>query len=214
MSEDRSHARARGQLFVVSAPSGAGKTSLLKALIERTPTLVFSISYTTRAPRPGEVDGRDYHFIDMARFRLMQAEDAFLESAEVFGNGYGTAAADVEREHAAGHDVVLEIDWQGARQVRQRQPEAVSIFILPPSRESLRSRLTRRGTDSESTITRRMAAATEEMAHWGEYDYVIVNDRFEQAVADLAAVLGGHGDNLRRTRPGLSGFAAGLLDNR
>jgi len=214
LSEDRTHACARGQLFVVSAPSGAGKTSLLKALIERTPALTFSISYTTRAPRPGEVDGRDYHFVDLKRFREMRAGDAFLESAEVFGNGYGTAAADVERERAAGRDVVLEIDWQGARQVRQRQPEAVSIFILPPSRESLRARLTRRGTDSEAIIDRRMAAATEEMAHWDEYDYVIVNDRFDQAVADLAAVIDGQGDGLARSRPGLAGFAAGLLDGR
>lgn len=196
---------------MVSAPSGAGKTSLLKALIERTPRLVFSISYTTRAPRAGEVDGRDYHFIDLERFRAMRAEGAFLESAEVFGNGYGTAAADVAHERAEGRDVVLEIDWQGARQVRERRPETVSIFILPPSRESLRARLTGRGTDSERIIDRRMAAAATEMAHWDEYDYVVVNDEFERALADLAAIVDGKGTAAARSRPELKALAAKLL---
>ncbi len=200
-----------GRLFVVSAPSGAGKTSLLKALIERTPALVFSISYTTRPPRPGEVDGRDYHFIDRERFRAMRDAGEFLESAEVFGNGYGTAAADVEHERAAGRDVVLEIDWQGARQVRRKAPEAISIFILPPSRRSLRARLTRRGTDSESTIARRMDAAAAEMAHWNEYDYVIVNDDFEGALAELAAVAAGSGAAACRSRPGLEALVSRLL---
>lgn len=211
MSENRRHGAGRGQLFVVSAPSGAGKTSLLKALIERTPGLVFSTSYTTRAPRAGEVDGRDYHFIDMERFRAMQAEDAFLESAEVFGNGYGTSAADVEHERAEGRDVVLEIDWQGARQVRRKLPDTVSIFILPPSRESLRARLTGRGTDSERIIDRRMAAAAAEIAHWDEYDHVVVNDEFERALADLGAIVHGKGDATRRSRPGLKRLAAKLL---
>lgn len=179
--------------------------------MQRDPTVTFSVSYTTRAPRPGELDGRDYHFIDKQRYDTMREAHAFLESAQVFGNGYGTAIADVDREMAAGRKVVLEIDWQGARQVRKRKPDAVSVFILPPSRNCLRARLTERGTDSEATIDRRMAAATEEMAHWGEYDYVIVNDRFEQAVTDLAAVLDGHGQALARGRPGLDAFAAGLL---
>lgn len=211
MSESGNHAPARGQLFVVSAPSGAGKTSLLKALIGRNPALTFSVSYTTRSPRSGEVDGRDYHFIDAARFEAMQASDAFLESARVFGNGYGTAAADVERERAGGRDVVLEIDWQGARQVRRRRPETVSIFILPPSRESLRARLTGRGTDSESIIDRRMAAAATEMAHWEEYDYVVVNDEFERALADLAAIVDGKGGATERSRPELKELVSKLL---
>ena len=204
-------ATPRGKLFIVSAPSGAGKTSLLKALMARDGSVTFSESYTTRDPRPGEVDGRDYHFIDAGRFAAMRAEDAFLESAEVYGNGYGTGIADVRRELARGHKVVLEIDWQGARQVRARMPEAVSVFILPPSRECLRARLTERGTDSEAIIDRRMAVATAEMAHWDEYDFVIINDEFEQAVEDLAAVLGGWGDALARGRPGLARFVAGVL---
>ncbi|MGH8128624.1 MAG: guanylate kinase [Gammaproteobacteria bacterium] len=211
MSESGGHTPARGQLFVVSAPSGAGKTSLLKALIERTPRLVFSISYTTRSPRPGEMDGRDYHFIDLEHFRAMRAGDEFLESAEVFGNGYGTAAVDVAAERAEGRDVVLEIDWQGARQVRERRPETVSIFILPPSRESLRARLTGRGTDSERIIDRRMAAAATEMAHWDEYDYVVVNDEFESALADLAAIVAGKGAATERSRPELQDLASKLL---
>jgi len=211
LSERHANGSSRGRLFVVSAPSGAGKTSLLKALIGRNAALMLSVSYTTRAPRPGEVDGRDYHFIDPERFEAMQAADAFLESARVFGNGYGTAAADVERARANGRDVVLEIDWQGARQVRRRVPETTSIFILPPSRDSLRARLTRRGTDSGRTIARRMAAATTEMAHWDEYDYVIVNDEFEHALADLAAVVAGGDAAEARTRTNLADFVAGLL---
>lgn len=213
MSDAPRPKESHGRLFIVSAPSGAGKTSLLRALMERDPSVTFSVSYTTRAPRPGEVDGRDYHFIDPERYAAMREADAFLESAQVFGNGYGTGVADVERQLAAGRKVVLEIDWQGARQVRERMPGATSVFILPPSRQCLRARLTERGTDSEATIDRRMAAATAEMAHWDEYDYVIVNDRFEQAVADLAAVLDGRGAALARTRPGLAGFAGELLDS-
>lgn len=204
----------RGELFIVSAPSGAGKTSLLKALMARDGSVKFSVSYTTRDPRPGEIDGRDYHFIDADRFAAMRGDNAFLESAEVYGNGYGTGIADVRRELAQGHKVVLEIDWQGARQVRARMPEAVSVFILPPSRECLRARLTERGTDSEAIIDRRMAVATAEMAHWDEYDYVIINDEFEQALADLAAVLEGRGDGLARGRRGLAGFVATMLGER
>lgn len=204
-------ARGRGGLFVVSAPSGAGKTSLLRTLIVRDPQLALSVSYTTRAPRAGERDHHDYHFIDRERFDAMRAAGAFLESAVVFGNGYGTGAADVERLRAAGRDVVLEIDWQGARQVRARVPETVSVFILPPSRAVLRQRLTGRGTDSEETIERRMQAAAAEMEHWGEYDYVVVNEDFERAVADLEAVLAGRGEALRAGRPALAGFARTLL---
>lgn len=200
-----------GTLFIVSAPSGAGKTSLLKALMARDPSVTFSVSYTTRAPRPGEVDGRDYHFIDPTRFEAMREANAFLESAEVYGNGYGTAIGDVRDELARGRKVVLEIDWQGARQVRERMPEAVSVFILPPSRECLRARLTERGTDSEAIIDQRMAVATAEMAHWDEYDYVIVNDRFEHALEQLAAVLEGHGQAVARTRPELPDFVSAIL---
>ncbi len=200
-----------GRLFIVSAPSGAGKTSLLKALMARDESVTFSVSYTTRDPRPGEVDGRDYHFIDQARFKAMREADAFLESAEVYGNGYGTAIEDVRNQLAHGRKVVLEIDWQGARQVRERMPEAVSVFILPPSRECLRARLTERGTDSEAIIDQRMAVATAEMAHWNEYDYVIINDRFERAVEELGAVLNGQGRGVARTRPGLPEFVATIL---
>src|SRR5690625_83297 len=166
----------RGRLYVVSAPSGAGKTSLLRALIERCDSLTFSVSWTTRPPRTGEMDGRDYHFVSAGRFAAMRAAGEFLESATVFGHSYGTGVAEVARLRDAGHDVVLEIDWQGARAVRGRIPETVSIFVLPPSREVLRARLAGRATDSESVIRRRMAAATNEMIHWNEYDFVIVND--------------------------------------
>lgn len=200
-----------GTLFIVSAPSGAGKTSLLKALMTRDASVTFSVSYTTRAPRPGEVDGRDYHFIDQARFEAMREANAFLESAEVYGNGYGTAIADVRGELARGRKVVLEIDWQGARQVRERMPEAVSVFILPPSRECLRARLTERGTDSEAIIDQRMAVATAEMAHWNEYDYVIINDQFERALEELEAVLNGRGQAVARPRRGLAAFVATIL---
>ncbi len=200
-----------GTLFIVSAPSGAGKTSLLKALMARDESVTFSVSYTTRDPRSGEIDGRDYHFIDQARFEAMREANAFLESAEVYGNGYGTAIADVCNELAQGRKVVLEIDWQGARQVRERMPEAVSVFILPPSRECLRARLTERGTDSEAIIDQRMAVATAEMAHWDEYDYVIINDQFERAVEQLGAVLNGQGQGVACARPGLPEFVATIL---
>lgn len=205
--------RARGGLFVVSAPSGAGKTSLLRALIEQRPNLVFSVSWTTRAPRGGERDGRDYHFVEPERFEARREAGGFLESATVFGNGYGTSVTEVENLRAAGRDVVLEIDWQGARAVRQRVPEAVSIFILPPSREVLRERLAGRGTDSEGVIAHRMAAAADEMRHWDEYDYVIVNGNFAQALGELEAVFDGRGSGVSRERPGLAVFARNLLES-
>ncbi len=211
MSEKRCSGTGRGGLYIVSAPSGAGKTSLLMALVRRHAGIMFSVSYTTRPPRPGEAEGCEYHFIDRARFDAMRRDGAFLESAVVFGNGYGTSALDVERLRSAGYDVVLEIDWQGARQVREKVPEAVSVFILPPSRGSLRARLTGRGTDSDATIERRMAAAAAEMTHWCEYDYVVVNDDFERALADLEGIIGGRGDAVRHDRPGLAGFAEKLL---
>jgi guanylate kinase len=178
-----------GTLFIVSAPSGAGKTSLVRALLASDPRVRLSVSHTTRAARPGEVDGRDYHFVDEARFQQLVAADAFLEHAEVFGRRYGTSRAAVEPFLARGEDVFLDIDWQGARQVRARRPDAQSIFILPPSREVLLERLRRRGQDSEETIARRMAGARAEMAHYDEFDYLIVNDRFEDSLADLRGIV-------------------------
>ncbi|HHH39715.1 MAG TPA: guanylate kinase [Sedimenticola sp.] len=176
-------------LYIVSAPSGAGKTSLLKALLERDPGIVVSVSHTTRAMRPGEVDGRDYHFVTLARFEALVEEGAFLEHARVFDNFYGTSEAGIREQLGAGLDVVLEIDWQGARQVRKRFPEAVSLFIVPPSREALRQRLSGRGQDSDEIIERRMRDAVAEMSHYPEYDYLIVNDRFDEALAQLQAVV-------------------------
>jgi guanylate kinase len=178
-----------GILFIVSAPSGAGKTSLIAALLEREPRLRLAVSYTTRAPRPGEVDGVHYHFVAEDRFLAMAAAGELLESAEVFGNHYGTAEATVRGELQAGRDILLEIDWQGARQVRGRFPAAVSVFILPPSAEALAERLRGRGQDGADIIAARLGKARDEMAHYGEYDYLIVNDVFEQALAQLHAVV-------------------------
>jgi len=178
-----------GILFIVSAPSGAGKTSLVRALLERTAGLVLSVSHTTRAPRPGEVDGRDYHFVSPEAFERLAEAGAFLEQAEVFGNRYGTAEQGVRDQLAAGHDVILEIDWQGARQVRRRFPEAVSIFIAPPSIEALRERLAGRGQDDPEVIARRMAKARDELAHYVEYDYLVINDQFDQALGELGCIV-------------------------
>jgi len=180
---------ALGTLLIVSAPSGAGKTSLVRALIEQTPDVVVSVSHTTRPRRPGEQDGVNYHFVEPARFEAMVAQGAFLEHAEVFGNRYGTARETVTRELGAGRDVILEIDWQGARQVRRLMPEAVSIFVLPPSHAELERRLRGRGTEGEETIRLRMNAAVAEMSHYHEYDFVVVNDDFPRAVADLQAIV-------------------------
>ncbi|MCC7463950.1 MAG: guanylate kinase [Gammaproteobacteria bacterium] len=199
------------RLWVISAPSGAGKTSLVRALLAARPNLAVSVSHTTRRQRPTEVDGRDYHFIDVPRFEAMVAAGAFVEHARVFDNCYGTGREQLAAQLAAGRDVVLEIDWQGARQVRAALPGCVSIFILPPTRAALAQRLQGRGTDSPGIIARRLADAVADMSHWGEFDYVVVNDRFEPAVAELAAILDGRGEGLRADRPGLAGFAAGLL---
>jgi guanylate kinase len=187
-----------GILLIVSAPSGAGKTSLVKALLERDPSLGLAVSYTTRAPRAGEIDGVHYHFVEQRRFLEMAKESAFLEHAEVFGNHYGTAEASVRADLASGRDLVLEIDWQGARQVRTRIPTAVSLFILPPSASALESRLRGRGQDDDQIIARRMAKAREEMAHYGEYDYLVVNDVFDVALDDLSSVV--RAERLRRAR--------------
>jgi guanylate kinase len=199
------------RLWVVSAPSGAGKTSLVKALLAARPELVVSVSHTTRRQRPNEVDGRDYFFVDIPRFEQMAAAGAFLEHARVFDNYYGTGRAQVEQRLVAGQDVILEIDWQGARQVRAAMPGCTTIFILPPSRDALEQRLKGRGTDSPEVIARRLADAVTDMSHWREFDYVVVNDRFEQAVAEVAAILDGAGEGLRTGRPGLDALVARLL---
>ncbi|WP_295399416.1 guanylate kinase [uncultured Thiocystis sp.] len=193
-----------GVLFIVSAPSGAGKTSLVKALLTRDPGLSLSVSCTTRPARAGEEDGIHYHFLDQARFRQALAEGAFLESAEVFGNLYGTRELDVRACLSAGRDLILEIDWQGARQVRERFPAAVGIFVLPPTIAELERRLRGRGTDSDAVIARRMTQARDEMAHYAEYDYLVVNDRFETALDALAAIATAERHRLARQRPRLS----------
>jgi guanylate kinase len=180
---------AAGNLFVVAAPSGAGKTSLTRALLERDPGIRLSVSYTTRPPRPGEREGVDYHFVTPERFRALQDAGAFLEHAQVHGNWYATGATWLKEQVASGQDVLLEIDWQGARQVRKLVPDAVHVFILPPSLASLEERLLRRGQDDPGTIARRVKAAREEMRHCDEFDYVIINQEFASAVDDLAAIV-------------------------
>jgi guanylate kinase len=180
-----------GQLFVISAPSGAGKTSLVKAMLDARPALVVSVSHTTRKPRPSEQDGREYHFTSKDEFQRLIAAGAFLEHAEVFDNHYGTGRAQVEAQLAAGRNVLLEIDWQGARQVRASMPGCVSVFILPPSRAALEERLRARRTDSDEVIARRLRDAATDMGHCPEFDYAVVNDRFNEAVAELLAIVDG-----------------------
>ena len=177
-----------GTLYIISAPSGAGKTSLVKALLERLSGVVVSVSHTTRTPRPGEQDGVDYHFIDKDEFERLVERGEFLEHAQVFDNDYGTRRATVLERLEADEDVILEIDWQGARQVSAAFPEAVRIFILPPSREALLERLTTRGQDSDEVIGRRMADAINEMSRYDEYDYLIFNDDFDAALLELEAL--------------------------
>ncbi len=179
----------KGNLFVVSAPSGAGKSSLLKALRELQPELQVAVSHTTRPPRPGDQDGVHYHFVDKDTFSSMVESGAFIEHAQVFDKFYGTSEQAVREPLGAGHDLILEIDWQGARQVRQRFPEAYGIFILPPSVEALRERLSGRGQDSEEVIERRMRDAESEISHYPEYDYLLVNDDFDEAVDGLRAIM-------------------------
>ncbi len=178
-----------GTLYIIAAPSGAGKTSLVKALLESVEGIEVSVSYTTRPCRPGERDGVNYHFVDLQTFQRMIASGEFLEHAEVFGNHYGTARANILERLQQGVDVILEIDWQGARQVRQALPEAVGIFIIPPSREILEQRLRSRGQDSQETIDRRMRDAVSEMSHYNEFDYLVVNDEFELALTELRAII-------------------------
>jgi guanylate kinase len=177
-----------GTLFIVSAPSGAGKTSLLARLVPSDPLLRLSVSHTTRPPREGEQDGVHYHFVSVDSFEEQAGEGVFLESAEVFGNYYGTSEQAIRQQLQQGFDVILEIDWQGAQQVRRRVPDAVSVFILPPSVEALRERLSGRGQDSEEIIQRRMHQASSELSHYPEYDYLVFNDDFEEALAQLRAI--------------------------
>ena len=178
-----------GNLFIITAASGAGKTSLVRALLEQDTQIQLSVSYTTRQPRVGEVNGEHYHFVDEASFLKMLDENDFLESAHVHGARYGTSKTCVNEVLAAGQDLILEIDWQGAAQVRHLYPEAISIFILPPSMQELESRLRGRGQDSDEVIAKRLAAAKDEMSHVGEFDYVTINDKFEVALEDLNAIV-------------------------
>ena len=178
-----------GNLYVIAAPSGAGKTTLVRLLLEQEPDVHLSISYTTRAPRTGEQDGREYNFVEVPEFKAMIDRGEFLEWAEVHGNFYGTSKKWIADQLAAGHDVLLEIDWQGAQQVRASFPEAIGVFILPPSMDELTRRLTGRGTDSAEVISRRLAAAQAEMRHVGEFDYVIINDQLAQALDELRTVV-------------------------
>ena len=201
----------RGRLFILAAPSGAGKTSLVRELLVRKPDLRLSISHTTRPKRVTEVDGREYHFVSVEQFERMADEGRFLEYARVFDNYYGTAREPVEARLAGGGDVVLEIDWQGARQVRRVLPESVTIFVLPPSRAALEQRLRGRATDSAEVIARRLSDAVSDMTHWGEFDYVVVNDDFGQAVDDLAGIIEGRGGPLAASRRGLEPLLAQLL---
>ena len=179
----------KGNLYIISAPSGAGKTSLVKVLLETTASLSFSVSHTTRPMRPGEANGRDYHFVDTKSFQAMIDRHEFMDHATVFDNYYGTAYASVEAQLDRGEDVILDIDWQGARQVRTVFDQAIGIFILPPSRDALRERLRGRGQDSDTIIQRRMQDAVNESSHYSEYDYLIINDVFAEAVSDLAAII-------------------------
>jgi guanylate kinase len=178
-----------GNLYVVAAPSGAGKTTLVRLLLEAESAVHLSISFTTRQPRPGEQNGREYHFVDVAVFKAMVARQEFLEWAEVHGNFYGTSKKWIADQLAADADVLLEIDWQGAQQVRELFPAAIGVFILPPSMEELERRLIGRGTDAADVIARRLAAAQAEMRHVGEFDYVIINNQLEEALLDLRAVV-------------------------
>jgi len=213
MSSDSTGTQAtrRGTLLVLSAPSGAGKTTLVKALLARDPSLRFSISYTTRPPRPGEAEGQDYCFVDRARFQQMADRGEFLEHAEVFGNCYGTSRDQVEKLRTAGHDVLLEIDWQGARQIRANAPDCRTVFIMPPSVRELERRLRTRATDSEDVIRRRLGQALDDMAHWAEFDFVVVNEALAAAVDGMVAILQGRATPLATRDPGTAARARAIL---
>jgi guanylate kinase len=201
----------RGKLFVVAAPSGTGKTSLVRALMQRMPELRFSISYTTRPKRENERHEHDYFFVDTATFQRMIDAGEFLEHANVYGNFYGTSRAQVEQVLAAGENMLLEIDWQGAQQIARALPERRSIFILPPSRAALEARLRGRKTDTDEVIARRLRASIEDLSHWAEFDYVVINDDFERATAELERIVRGSGEDLGRGRPEVKQLVKRLL---
>ena len=205
-AQDPAAIHRRGFLLVLSSPSGAGKTTITRHLLERDPTLALSVSVTTRPPRSGEVDGRDYYFIDRARFDAMVIAGELLEHATVFGHCYGTPRAPIEAALAAGRDIVTDIDWQGTQQLSQAMPDdLVKVFILPPSTATLRERLRRRAQDSEEIVAERMAKSAEEMSHWPEYEYVIVNREIDDSVGQVAAIVAA--ERLKRTRQlGLADF--------
>jgi guanylate kinase len=203
-----------GTLYILSAPSGAGKSSLLRALLDTVgASVAVSVSHTTRKPRPGEINGKDYHFVDVATFQAMVGEGAFLEHARVFDNYYGTSRPAVEQQLAAGQDVILEIDWQGARLVRDLMPESTGIFILPPTREALRERLQGRGQDDAAVIERRMRDAISEMSHYDEYEYLVINDVFKRALEDLVAILRSHRLRLAQQSQVRAGLLCALLES-
>jgi guanylate kinase len=204
-------ATRRGSLFVIAAPSGAGKTSLVKAVLDRDPGLRVSVSHTTRKQREKEIPGRDYNFVTVEEFKRLIEKGEFLEHAQVFDNFYGTGRAQVEALRNAGHDVILEIDWQGAQQVREAAPDCKTVFILPPSRVALETRLRNRNTDSDQVIERRLRDAVADMSHYAEFDYVVVNDVFETAVAELLSILRGGGTEYGAKRPDLAPLLADLL---
>jgi len=206
-----SSSRARGKLFVVAAPSGTGKTSLVRALMQRMPELRFSISFTTRTQRATEQHARDYFFVDRAEFDRMIGADEFLEHATVYGNSYGTSKQQVENHLIAGDNVLLEIDWQGAQQIARAMPERRSIFILPPSRAALESRLRGRNTDTEEVIARRLSASIADLSHWTEFDYIVINDDFTRATDELEAIVRGQGEHLVRDRPEVRELVRSLL---
>lgn len=198
-------------MFVIAAPSGAGKTTLVKALVNRNPNLKFSISYTTREIRETEEHGRDYFFVDETEFLELQKSGELLESAVVFDNLYGTSRSQVEAHLSIGDHVILEIDWQGAQQVRESMPDCVTIFILPPSRRELEQRLRGRRTDSDSVIARRLSDALGDMSHWEEFDYVIINDKLDEAVDELEAILAGEGEANHASDPNLKARVEKIL---
>jgi guanylate kinase len=202
----------KNKLFVVAAPSGAGKTTRVHALVKRDPALKFSISYTTRTPRENEEHGRDYFFVTAGEFLALKKDGELLESASVFDNHYGTSRSQIEQHLRKGDSILLEIDWQGAEQVRESMPDAVTVFVLPPSVTELERRLRDRKTDSDAVIARRLRDALGDMTHWRDFDYVIINDNLDKAVAELQSVLAGSGEHNRVGNPRLDNAVIRLLD--
>lgn len=212
MTNKNTTSSAKANLFVVSAPSGAGKTSLLKQLISQLASVQTSISHTTRRKREAEVDGVDYHFVSIEKFKQLVESNAFYEHAEVFGNYYGTSKSSIAEQLAKGIDVILEIDWQGARQIREQLPESHSIFILPPSKTELESRLKGRGQDNDEIINGRMNAAIDEMSHYNEYDYLVINDDFSEAVEEIRAIISAERQKLALQKQKYAQLLCNLLE--